>query len=131
MYTTIKVEDKEVGIHFGYDCAKRFFVSLAYNKEAYLIGDDLTQMGFARLLNYAYVNNCALKDLKPVLNIDHFYKWVSDNVIVGEENAEAQMVLSIWLETKETQDVLGKFLALAIEKKSPMKKQSKKLSSIT
>lgn len=101
-YIQIEINGQKVGLKFGYPQAKEFAIALAENVDLYFEGEEITAFGLAKLFQTAYKNDCLVKEVKPVLTLEHFTDWV--DTVSENETAQTQMLdaLNIWQESKYT-----------------------------
>lgn len=92
-YTTIKIEGREIGLRFGYPCIRWF--SEAGNKDYFDQAESLTEVGVSKLIQFAYQNDCLVKEVKPDISFEKFYDWVEER-LHGEQSQELSDVLTIW-----------------------------------
>lgn len=121
-FTTISIEGRETGLRFDYPCI-RWFTLASYDNPRYFTGKgELTDIGVAKLLQFAYENDCEVKEIKPELKYETFYQWVQERVsLYGDPNKELSEVIQVFikskpvLEQKEKQDAEKKNLTEAKE----------------
>src|SRR5690242_17432294 len=115
--TTIKIDGQEVGLRFGHT-SHRWFVLEAINDKDFFTGaSDLTEIGVAKLLQFAYMNQCKVKEIKPDIPFEKFFDWVEDR-LDGELSKELNDVLKVWADSQPV-----KKQAEEAEKKSQMEQQ--------
>lgn len=104
-FTTITIEGKEVGLRFGYPCIRWFTEASFDNPDYFDKAESLTDIGVAKLLQFAYKNDCVVKEVKPDLSFVKFYEWVEQRVsLSGETNPELAEVIKIFLESQPVVD---------------------------
>lgn len=111
-YTTINIKGQTTGLKFGYECNKWFFTAYVDNFETYTDGENLSLIGFAKLFHCAYRNNCAIKEIEPTFSGGDFYEWMEENLITEEGKEKFASIVSVWSETQNTKDIVGKLQAL-------------------
>lgn len=104
-FTTIKIEDHDVGLRFDYPCI-RWFTEATYDNPKYFDkAESLTDIGVAKLLQFAYENDCEVKEVKPNIPYEKFYEWVQERITLsGETNPELTEVVKIFLKSKPVQE---------------------------
>jgi hypothetical protein len=129
-YTTIKIEGRDIGLRFGYPCIRWFTEASIDNPDYFDKAESLTDIGVAKLLQFAYKNDCVVKEVKPEdIGYEKFYEWVEARVGgEGEVNSELGDIMKIFL---ESQPVLDQKKKLESEKKSPEIKAKKKKQTST
>lgn len=104
-FTTIKIGGQDVGIRFAYPCIRWFTEASQDNPDYFDKGESLTDIGVAKLLQFAYKNECVYREVKPVLQFSSFYDWVEKRVsITGETNEELAEVIKVFLESQPVQE---------------------------
>jgi hypothetical protein len=103
-YTTITIEGQQIGLRFGYPCVRWFTEAGVENKDFFEGSKDkegnqenttLSEIGIAKLVQFAYENECAVKEIKPEIIFEKFYEWVEQRV-EGELSNELSEVLTVW-----------------------------------
>lgn len=98
-FTTIKIDENEVGLRFGYPCHRWFVESSMENKDYFDSKDNLNEIGVAKLLQFAYMNQCKVKEVNPSLEYEKFYLWVEER-LEGQLRHELDHVLTIWAQSQ-------------------------------
>lgn len=100
-YTKIQIDGKEVGLKFGYDAVKEFFIDCENNKEEYFdSSDSLTVFGVAALVYWAYRNNQLVKQEDVVITMETFEDWVVEKAATDEGMKELGNIGKLYEESR-------------------------------
>jgi hypothetical protein len=107
-YTTINIDGKAIGIKFGWGAIKDFAEADQKRHDVYYAkvsveGKDvesLTYLGIAKLLQCGYLNNCAIKEVDPVLTLEDLNDWVESTIDNAQAADELTKVLNVFSESK-------------------------------
>lgn len=92
---------KDIGLRFGYPCVRWFTESSFENKDYFDKAESLTDIGVAKLLQFAYKNECVVNEVKPEIPFKDFYEWVEARVkMSGETAPELTDVIKVFLESQ-------------------------------
>lgn len=104
-FTTIKIGDQDIGLRFGYPCIRWFTEASFDNPDYFDKAESLTDIGVAKLLQFAYKNECVVKEVKADIPFIKFYEWVEQRIsLSGETNTELAEVVKVFLESQPVQD---------------------------
>lgn len=115
-YTTINIEDKEIGLKFGMYAAR--YLSTKLTNEFCFQNDEITEIGISHVIYAGYLNNCAIKDIKPELTLERVVDFVEGSVKDADKVTALTNAISVWASSqlpKVEEPVDGK-------KKKPLKK---------
>lgn len=101
-YTTITIENKEIGLKFGMYSAR--YLSDKLTNGFCFIGDEITEIGIAHLIYSGYINNCAVKDEKPDMTFEQVVNFVESSVTDPDKVNNLANVVKVWadLQLKST-----------------------------
>lgn len=107
-YIKVTVSGQEIGLKFGYPAIRMFFEAAETHKQDYFIGDNITDIGFAKLCHCAYKNNCLIKETEPALTLEDFVNWA--------ESEDKEILANVMVVYSES--TIGKKVTEEAEKKS-------------
>lgn len=106
-YIEIEINEKPVGLKFGFEQAKKFAIALAENAEAYYdVNENMTNMGIAKLIHTAYINNCYVKEVKPELTLEYFNDYLEENAGIEEVDKKLGEIVLMWSTSRGTKIAL-------------------------
>jgi hypothetical protein len=92
---------QKVGLKFGWDAVKQFFIDCDENKEDYFDGDLLTGLGIASLVYFGYANNQKIKDEDVVFTMEDFEDCIVEKLESEEGAKEIEEILKVYDESKQ------------------------------
>ena len=93
-YTTIKIGETEIGLKFGMHAAR--YLSQKLDNGFCFDGDSITEIGIAHVVYAGYLNNCAVKDMKPGLSFEEVVDFVETSVNDVDKVATLTSVIQLW-----------------------------------
>lgn len=111
-YTQITLNGEAVGLKFAYECNKRFLAAYFDNQEIYSDDTGLSLVGYAKLFESAYRNNCAIKDVKPLFTTEDFYNWIEASLRNEAGIKQFGEIVTEWSESQNTKDIIEKMNVL-------------------
>lgn len=99
-YTTINIENKEVGLKFGMYAAR--YLSSKLTNGFCFEGESITEIGIAYVLYAGYLNNCAIKDIKPELTFERVVDFVEECSKDADKVATLTDVIKVWTDVQFT-----------------------------
>lgn len=99
---TIKFNGQEVNLKFGFPQAKEFAMAISENVTAYFEGENITNIGIAKLIQTAYKNSCLLKEVKPSITLEQISDWLEENQDSEDFQKEIADVVRVWTESRYT-----------------------------
>lgn len=97
-YTTITIEGQEIGLKFGMFSAK--YLQTKLNNGFCFIGDEITEIGIAHVLYAGYLNNCAIKDIKPELTFEGVVNFIEGSIKDADKVTALTNVIKVWSEVQ-------------------------------
>lgn len=103
-YTTITIENQEIGLKFGMWSA-RYLADKLTNPFCF-VKDEITEIGIAHLVYAGYMNNCAVKDEKPTLTFEQVVDFVESSTKDENKINSLANVVKLWssLQLKNVED---------------------------
>jgi hypothetical protein len=92
---------QKVGLKFGWDAVKEFFIDCDENKDDYFDGDLLTGLGIASLVYFGYVNNQKIKNEDVVFTMEDFEDCIVDKLKSEAGEKEIANILKVYDESKQ------------------------------
>jgi hypothetical protein len=100
-YTKIQIDGGEVGLKFGYEAVKEFFIDCEQNKEEYFDSSaSLTVFGIAALVYWAYRNNQLIKEEEAIIKMETFEDWVLEKAATEQGLAELGNIGKMYEESR-------------------------------
>lgn len=93
-YTTILIGETEIGLKFGMHAAR--YLSQKLDNGFCFDGDSITEIGIAHVVYAGYLNNCAVKDMKPGLSFEEVVDFVETSVNDVDKVATLTNVIQLW-----------------------------------
>lgn len=93
-YTTITIENQQIGLKFGMYSA-RYLADKLTNGFCF-VKDEITEIGIAHLVYAGYINNCAIKDEKPQITFEQVVDFVEGSVNDPEKVNNLANVVKVW-----------------------------------
>jgi hypothetical protein len=124
-YIKINIKGGEAGLKFAHLSNKLFLEAMALNAPYYTDVNGFNEIGWAKLFHCAYINNCVIKEAKPVLTLEDFVEWVES--VVTDEVAKEQFATAatVWSEAQSTKELMDKVAALNATDEKPKKGKKK------
>lgn len=97
-YTTINIENKEIGLKFGMYSAR--YLSNKLTNGYCFEGESITEIGIAHVLYAGYLNNCAIKDIQPELTFERVVDFVEECSKDANKIATLTSVIEVWSSTQ-------------------------------
>lgn len=103
-YTTITIENKEIGLKFGMYSGR--YLSDKLTNGFCFVGDEITEIGIAHLIYAGHLNNCAVKDEKPQITFEEVVDFVEGSIRDEDKIRSLTNVVKVWsdLQIKNTGD---------------------------
>ena len=95
-YTKLKIHETEVGLKFGMHSA-RYLAEKLQNGFCFA-GDEITEIGIAHVIYSGYLNNCAVKEIKPELTFEGVVDFVESCIGKEDKVAALTSVIKVWSE---------------------------------
>lgn len=100
-YTQIEMNGQKIGLKFGYEAVKDFFIHCEENKDDFFDKNNiLTVFGVADLIFCAYRNNQLLKDEEVIIPVEDFEDWVLEKSVTVEGNEDLVRIGKMYEESK-------------------------------
>jgi hypothetical protein len=99
-YTKIKIDDKEYGLKYGMLSA-RYLAEKLQNPYCFN-GEEITEIGIAYVVYAGYINNCAIKDIKPELTLERVVDFVEGSVKDADKVTTLTDVIELWVSLQLT-----------------------------
>jgi hypothetical protein len=112
-YTKLNIHETEVGLKFGMHSAR--YLSEKLTNGFCFAGDEITEIGIAHVVYSGYLNNCAVKEIKPELTFEGVVDFVESCIGNDDKVAALTSVIKVWSECQLLK-------ADDTKKKSPLKK---------
>lgn len=97
-YTTINIEGQEIGLKFGMFSAK--YLQGKLNNGFCFIGDEITEIGIAHVIYAGYLNNCAIKDIKPEITFERVVDFIEGSIKDADKVATLTDVIKVWTDVQ-------------------------------
>lgn len=105
--TQILVKGENITIRFGLPTCQAYSnMLLSEDSEKYFSGVDLLALGMAKLLFFAYENQCIVADQKPVLTLGAFMAFVED--VLTDNPKEAERIIKVFTDSRYTKVMVDK-----------------------
>lgn len=117
-YCEITMNGQPVGLRFALPAIRFFYEALEQRPDLYTLGDsaNFTIEGLAKFIQAGYINQCDIKEVKPVLTYEDFFNY-SERVADDESRAaEVKKVFECFGETVYAKKIAE--ISEDVEKKS-------------
>jgi hypothetical protein len=95
-YTKLNIHETEVGLKFGMHSAR--YLSEKLQNGFCFSGDEITEIGIAHVIYSGYLNNCAVKEIKPELTFEGVVDFVESCLGNDDKVAALTSVIKVWSE---------------------------------
>jgi hypothetical protein len=124
-YIKINIKGGEAGLKFAHLSNKLFLEAMALNAPYYTDVKGFNEIGWAKLFHCAYINNCVIKEAKPILTLEDFVEWVESAVSDEVTKEQCSQAIIVWSEAQSTKEIIEKVNALNATDEKPKKGKKK------
>ena len=97
-YTKLTINETEVGLKFGMYSAR--YLADKLNNGYCFQGDEITEIGIAHVVYSGYMNNCAIKDIKPEMTFEQVVDFVESSIEDKDKVDSLASVIKVWSESQ-------------------------------
>ena len=97
-YTTINIDEQKIGLKFGMYAAR--YLSTKLSNEFCFQGEEITEIGISHVIYAGYLNNCAIKDIKPELTLERVVDFVEGSIKDADKVTALTDVIKVWADAQ-------------------------------
>jgi hypothetical protein len=97
-YTKLNISGEDYGLKFGMHSAR--YLSSKLDNGYCFHGDEITEIGISHVIYSGYLNNCAVKDVKPELTFEHVVDFVESSIGDASKVDALTSVIKVWSESQ-------------------------------
>lgn len=110
---SVTIKGQSVGLRFGVPSVQAFAEAVTADKKGvYFAGENLSDYGWAKMLQCAYDNQCLLDEVEPKLKLGSFVDFIEESI---ETEEGKELLAKVMLEYAESS--VGKKITEEAQKK--------------